>query len=73
MIATRCRACGCDLNDRHVRLFGRSCHDCRRRSQETACCQDYLERIVGSGNAAAIEDAVGTLEDLLVRHGIAWN
>jgi len=54
----------------HVRLFGRRCHGCRTGRQVAATARAYFERLLDSGDPAAIEEACGALESVLVRRGL---
>lgn len=68
-----CKGCGIPLSAGYVRAAGPLCPACGTRTEEIAWCREYLDRVIRSGSAAALEECVGVLEELLQRHSIAWN
>lgn len=68
--AATCRRCRKSMGPLHADGLGRMCERCRARAEMVESCRRYLDQIVFSNDPAALEDAVGTLELLLARHGL---
>ena len=68
--AATCRRCRRPMSPKHADGLGRMCEPCRARAEMTESCRRYLDQVVFSDDTAALEDAVGTLELLLARHGL---